>query len=71
MKHLAIKNNLSTLELFIFGLAVILGVGISIILGIYSILKFDISGILIFGIIFSFSLGVFLYVQHKTEGIEA
>lgn len=72
MKHHVIKNrdNLSTFEIFIFGSSFILGMGVSIIFGLYSILRLDIIGILIFVVIFLFSLWVFFYVQDKTKGIE-
>jgi hypothetical protein len=64
------KKELSVFEALIFGLAIILGLFIGIIFLIFSIIKAQLIWIGIFGLIFTFSIWLLVYVNKQNKQAE-
>lgn len=64
------NNNLTNLEILIFGLSIIMGLSVGLSLGVYSFLINDLLFGLFFILIFIFSVGLFIYVNKKTKNIK-
>lgn len=63
------KNNLSKLEVGVFGISIVMGFFIGLFGSIYSFLKMELLSVLIFTLLFLFSGGLFFYVENKTKEI--
>jgi uncharacterized membrane protein YfcA len=72
MKRNVIHKEFNTnfFVLLIYGVASVLGIGTGIFFGVYSLLKIDLFGILIFAFLLFISILVFRHAQKKTKEIE-